>query len=163
MNKAWKPKNTWFDWLSVLLGLGALLGVTLYAAFRWSAIPEKIPTHFNAAGEIDAFGGKEALLVPLVIAWVLYGLLSLVEAIPAVWNTGVEVTPENREAVFRIIKTMQSLLKAEIAMWFSYLILCSALCRGLSAFALPLGLFLIFGTLLWSLFRLYRTRPAHKK
>lgn len=155
-----KPKNTRLDWLLMFLGLAALLGTTLYVIFCWGVIPEEIPTHFNAAGEIDATGGKASLLAPLIIGWVLYGLLSLIEAIPAVWNTGVEVTEQNRDAVLRIVKTMLVVLKLELALWFSYVVRCSALCRPLSAFATPLFLLLVFGVIASSLVRIFRT--AHK-
>ncbi len=155
-----KPKNTWLDWLLTGLGAAALLSVTLYLFLYWSQLPEEIPTHFNAAGEIDAFGGKTSLLSPLIIGWVLYGLISLIEAIPAAWNTGVEVTPENREAVLRAVKTMLSVLKLILALFFSYLLLCSALCRPLNGFAMAAYLALIFGTILWSCIRLFK---KHKK
>lgn len=158
-----KPKNARLDWLLMFLGLAALLGTTLYVAFCWSVIPEEIPTHFNAAGEIDATGGKASLLAPLVIGWVLYGLLSLVEAIPVVWNTGVEVTEQNRDAVLRIVKTMLVVLKLELALWFSYMVFCSALCRPLSVLALPLFLLLVFGMIVISLVRIFRTGPGGRK
>ncbi len=161
MKPAEKPKNTWLDRLLTLLGLLALLCTTLYVVFRWGTLPAEVPTHFNAAGEIDATGGKASLLAPLVIGWVLYGLLSLVGAIPAVWNTGVEVTPENREAVLRTIRTMLSFLKLELALWFSYTVFCSALCRSISVAALPFFLILVFGTIIVTMVQIFRT--AHKK
>lgn len=161
MKPAEKPKSTWLDRLLTLLGLLALLCTTLYVVFRWETIPAEVPTHFNAAGEIDAAGGKASLLVPLVIGWALYGFLSLIEAIPAVWNTGVEVTPENREAVLQIIKTMLSFLKTELALWFSYLVLCSARCCPIGILATPFFLILVFGTIIVTLVQIFRI--AHKK
>lgn len=158
MKTGGKPKNTWLDWLLTALGLGTLLGITLYLLLYWGQLPEEIPTHFNAAGEIDAFGGKTSLLSPLIIGWVLYGLISLIEAIPAAWNTGVEVTPENRETVLRTIKTMLSVLKLILALFFSYLILFSVLCRPLHSTATFLYLIAIFGTILWSCIRLFKKR-----
>lgn len=151
-------KSARFHWLLTLLGLGALLGATLYVVFRWDTIPEEIPTHFNAAGEIDATGQKRSLLIPLVIGWTVYGLLSLVEAIPAVWNVGIEVAPENREAVLRSTRTMLALLKLELALWFAYLIIWSAQCQRLSVFALALWLAFLFSTILWGAVKAFRGR-----
>lgn len=156
--KSRQSKSIWFYRLAALLGLGVLLGATLYVVFRWGTIPEEIPTHFNAAGEIDATGQKRSLLIPLVIGWTVYGLLSLVGAIPAVWNVGIEVAPENREAVLRSTRTMLALLKLELALWFAYLIICSAQCQRLSVFALALWLAFLFSTILWGAVKAFRGR-----
>lgn len=75
--KSGRSKSIWFYRLTLLLGMGVLLGATLHVIFCWNTIPEEIPTHFNAAGEIDAIGQERFLLVPLVIGWALYGLARL--------------------------------------------------------------------------------------
>ena len=158
MKAGQKPKNTWFDWLLTVLGLGALAAVSLYAALCWEWLPAELPTHVNAAGEMDAFGEKASLLGLLAIAWALYGIISLIEAIPAVWNTGTKTTPENSRAVYRTVKTMLSVLKLTLALFFAYVILCAALCRPLTPFAMPVYLLAIFGTLLWCGIRIFKKR-----
>lgn len=43
------------------------LGLFLYPVLIWSKIPEEIPTHYNFAGEADAFGSKTSVLIPSLI------------------------------------------------------------------------------------------------
>ena len=46
------------------------------AAFTWDDTPERLPVHWNLAGEPDRFGGKaEGLLALPIIALVTYVLL----------------------------------------------------------------------------------------
>ena len=34
----------------------------IYLAFIWNSLPEKVPMHWNGAGEIDGYGDKKELL-----------------------------------------------------------------------------------------------------
>jgi uncharacterized membrane protein len=39
----------------------------LYLAYIWNNLPEKVPMHWNAAGEIDRFGDKKELVLMLIM------------------------------------------------------------------------------------------------
>jgi hypothetical protein len=46
------------------------------AAWTWEGAPERIPVHWNAAGEVDRYGGRlEGLLLLPAIALVVYLLM----------------------------------------------------------------------------------------
>lgn len=67
-------------WEGVQLGLiGAMF---LAAALRWSSLPDRLPVHWNAAGQVDGYGGKFSalLLVPLVAV----GVYLLLRYIPRI-------------------------------------------------------------------------------
>jgi immunity protein, SdpI family len=59
-----------------MLQLAIIAGMFILAAVRWGAVPDQIPVHWNAAGEVDGYGGKFVglLLVPIITA-ALYPLL----------------------------------------------------------------------------------------
>ena len=57
-----KIKPTAADVIMEILSLVLMIGVSLYIFIRWSSIPDKIPMHYNFAGEIDRWGGKGELL-----------------------------------------------------------------------------------------------------
>ncbi|HLG03920.1 MAG TPA: SdpI family protein [Bacteroidia bacterium] len=62
------------DWMIWLLILGPLIPILL----NWDKFPDKIPTHWNASGEVDSYGGKGALFIgPLVNLGVYLLLLFL--------------------------------------------------------------------------------------
>ncbi|GAA6748359.1 DUF1648 domain-containing protein [Thermus brockianus] len=73
------------------LGLLCTWGLTLYA---YALLPERIPAHFNAQGEVDRYGSRlEIFLLPVILTFLLYPLLALAPRLdpklkgqaPAVW------------------------------------------------------------------------------
>ena len=51
-------KNTLADTVMEYICRILLIGTLIYLIVRWNALPEQIPVHYNAAGEIDGWGGK---------------------------------------------------------------------------------------------------------
>ncbi|MEZ4854613.1 SdpI family protein [Flavobacterium sp.] len=39
----------------------------IYLAYIWNNLPEKVPLHWNGAGEIDRWGSKTEMLIPIVL------------------------------------------------------------------------------------------------
>lgn len=66
----------WF-WEAVQIGL--IVAMFAVAAIRWMSVPDRIPVHWNAAGQVDGYGGRfEGLLLMPLIAVGLYLLLLLI-------------------------------------------------------------------------------------
>lgn len=142
------------NWLSLLL----LAATTLFLLLSWQHIPEEVPMHFNALGEIDRWGGKGSLLVLPVIGWMTYGLMTVVEHFPGLWNTGVRITAENRARVYRLLGHLLSTLKGLITAMFTGLTLWCTLARPLPGWFLPVVLGCLFGDMLYWLVRVVRAR-----
>ena len=51
------------DKLMNRLSLVVLLGTAVFLVLYWRDIPQKVPMHFNAAGQIDRWGSKAELLI----------------------------------------------------------------------------------------------------
>lgn len=56
--------------------LAVIASMFVVAAVRWGSVPDRIPIHWNAAGEVDGYGGKFVglLLLPILslgLYWVL--------------------------------------------------------------------------------------------
>jgi uncharacterized membrane protein len=45
-----------------LLMLTIILLPAIYLAFVWNTLPEEVPMHFNAKGEVDRYGSKDELI-----------------------------------------------------------------------------------------------------
>jgi len=59
-----------------VLQLAVIGAMFVVAAMRWGSVPDRIPVHWNAAGDVDGYGGKfQGLLLLPVIAAALYPLL----------------------------------------------------------------------------------------
>ena len=112
-------KATLSDHIKNGLGCLMLAGVWIYVLVRWSSLPEKLPGHYNFAGEIDRWGSRGELLSVPVVMLVLCILLSVVERFPNIWNTGVEVTEQNRERVYTLIRHLLTSSKLLMVAIFS--------------------------------------------
>lgn len=151
-----KLKRSWYDLFGNILCLVILIGILIYLIIHWNSIPDKIPGHYNGMGEIDRMGSKGEILVLPIISWLMYLGMTVIERFPQVWNTGVRVTEENRERVYRTIKNMLSTMKLIIVAVFSYLTINSAQVLPLSPWFLPVFLILIFGSIIFFIIRLIR-------
>lgn len=153
-----KIENTKADRILDIIGWILLIGTLAYLILGWSSFPDQIPMHYNGAGEIDRWGGKGEIIVIEVVMWILYLGIGLVEKYPQIWNTGVEVTPQNREKVYRILKHMLKTLKTLTALIFAYLIVNSLQGTPLPGWFTPVTLILVFGDMAFWLVLLYRIR-----
>lgn len=71
-----------WSWRTELPQWALIAGMFLLAAVSWSWAPERIPVHWNVAGQVDRYGGKvEGLLMPPVLALGIYLLLLLMPRI----------------------------------------------------------------------------------
>lgn len=153
-----KIKPTAADVIMEILSLVLMIGVSLYIFIRWSSIPDKIPMHYNFAGEIDRWGEKGELLFLIAIAWGIWLLITVTERFSKFWNTGVEVTEKNREHVYRTLKYMVKTMKLIIVIIFTYLILHTLTVRNLPGWFLLAFVGLLIGDMAFWLIRLYRKR-----
>jgi uncharacterized membrane protein len=135
----------------VALELVAVLLILATAAFlliRWPLIPEQIPGHYNAAGQIDRWGGKSEIIVLPAVAIILYGLLTAISFFPSLWNVPVAITGNNKRGVYSRMKTMLLILKAEMLAVFSFLAVNTSMAKPLPNWLLPLSLAVVFGSVI---------------
>ena len=135
----------------LLLGICVLAGATLLVALRWDSIPAKVPTNFTGAGQPDAFEPKGTLWAMLGFGWGAFALTAAIARVPALWkkNGGFVRVSTLRIGGRTILEPnwlSLDLLSLELALLFSWLARCSALCRPLGVWFMPA----FFGVLLLS-------------
>jgi uncharacterized membrane protein len=83
-----------------LLSLGLVVFSFVFAAALYSRLPERVPIHWNASGQVDGFMSKPwgPFVVPLVMA----GVYLLLSVIPRISPRGYRV--ERFTGVFEIMK-----------------------------------------------------------
>ena len=143
-------KHNKLDTIAEVFCMILLIVKTLYTIYMYIQLPEKIPIHYNAAGVIDRYGNKLEIFILLIVTWVMYIGLSLVTRVPQFWNTGVSVTAENKDRVYRILKNMLKIIKMEIIVIFCYLIYNTTTLYNLPKWFVPVFLVLLFSTMLIS-------------
>lgn len=153
-----KLKKTAWDWITEALSLALVLGTILYLVLMWKSIPDTIPAHYNAAGEVNRWGGKSELLMLPIIGGILYFFITLIQQYPQAWNTGVTVTEENRERVYRILRYLIGTTKLMMLLVFSSLTVLSSLGLALPIWYLGVFLVLLFGSITFFIIQLSKER-----
>ncbi|NLW91844.1 MAG: DUF1648 domain-containing protein [Syntrophomonadaceae bacterium] len=75
------PSRIPFTILEYILEGLACLGIILALAaviFYYPELPDQIPQHYGAGGQVDAWGGKGMVVMLPVFSLVLYGLMSMI-------------------------------------------------------------------------------------
>jgi len=158
MDEQIKIERNALDILETIVSLSCLVGVVIYLILAWRSIPEQIPGHYNAAGQVDRWGDKSELIVLPIVSWILYGLITLIERFPQVWNTGVRVTSENRASVYRLLKSMIAVVKMFMLLMFASLTVISSLSLSLPVWYVLAFLVALFGAIAYFIVRLTRLR-----
>lgn len=153
-----KLKKNKYNIFAEIVCLSLLIGVLIYLLLNWNSIPDMIPGHYNAMGEIDRMGSKVELLALFIIGWLMYLGMTIIENFPQVWNTGVTVTEENKERVYRVLKNMLSTMKLIIVAVFMYLIINSSKATSLTIWFYPVLLISMFGSMLFFILKLNRVK-----
>ncbi len=83
------------DIIVELISVTLLIGMLVYVAISYSDLPEIIPSHFNAQGEVDGYSKKMMIWLLPVIGAVLYVGLFILNKYPHIHNYMVNITEEN--------------------------------------------------------------------
>ncbi len=161
MDEPIKIERNSLDIIEAIVSLSCLVGVALYLILAWSTIPAKVPMHYNAAGEVNKWGSKSGLIIFPIISWLIYGLITLIERLPQIWNTGVRITEENRAQVYRLLKDLIAWVKMITLSVFGCLTVLSSLARNLSVWFLLAFVVLLFSVIAYYIVRITRIRSEY--
>jgi hypothetical protein len=147
--------------------LVVLIVETALSLYGPAPIRGSVPTHFNAAGNPDAWGAARLLWFLPTVSVVLYLLMTWVARHPAAFNYPVRVTPFNRQRLETLALSMIAWLKAELFAFFAFIqwtILRTARNPGRSHSSVPMPVLLTLVFLTTSIhfagiFRAGRARP----
>ncbi len=115
-------------------------------AVHWGDVPDRVPTHFNAAGRPDAWGSKASLWLLPVIGVVSFGSLTVIARL---------------KGARREVLGLLTVLKTIVAVSFAYIevrIIMTAmgLANGLGSWFLPVMLGSLGATVLVAMKRFRR-------
>lgn len=161
-NITMKLKYTKLQLALEIIGLLLLLGMIVFICIQWDQIPQQVPMHYNALGKIDSWGSKYQILVLPIISILLYIFITVVSFFPQIWNVPVQVTDEDKEAVYLSTKNLIIFLKVEMLTIFFYLNYHTVTAQPLSVTFLPIFIITIFGTLVFFIVRIIRVGNEKK-
>jgi hypothetical protein len=145
-----------------LAALAILFWITYAALFGPQPLASPIPTHFNLAGQPDAWGNPLTLLMIPGIAIALDLLMTFVSHFPAVFNYPVRVTPQNRPRLQHLALNMIAFIKAETVTLLTLIQYFSIQTAKLQRSSLPPALMItaiaiIFATIILHILAMRRT------
>ena len=142
-----------FDGVALMILAASAINIFM----QWSSLPAQVPSHYNALGEPDAWSSKEFIFVPLIIGTILWVGMHILEKFPHIHNYS-GLTAENTEQLYKNSMLMLNFLKNELMLIFALgswndIRVANGNDSFLGRWDLPLPLLIIFGTLLFFIWR----------
>ena len=135
-----------------------IIGIVIYLLVAWSSIPDQIPGHFNASGEVNRWDSKSTLFIVPIISFVIFTTMTVIERFPHLWNTGVRVTEENKFRVYGILRGLLISVKLIVVTMFTVLTLIQSLAQELPVWFLPVFITPIMISIVFHIVWLIRAR-----
>ena len=107
----------------------------IYLAYIWNTLPETVPTHWNASGEIDGYGSKNTLLIiPFMLPVLVYIIMTIAP----------KIDPKNKIA---IMGKKYEQLKFFLVLFMSVLALFIIYSSKTQSFSSPNIIYILLGLL----------------
>lgn len=149
------------DRLMEILATGMLLALWVITISGYTRLPERIPSHFNAAGEADRFDHKATIFIlPIVASFIFFGM-TLLNRFPHMFNYPATITEQNAESMYRSATRLIRILKLVIVVVFLSIVLMvyKAVWDGsetIGPWFLPAMLVLIMGPTIFFIVKMMR-------
>jgi len=128
----------------------------------WKKIPDTIPTHFNAAGIADNYGDKTTLILLVFGEVFTLGSMIFASAIVKMTSSSGNKTGAE-EAILQTISPMLSVLNLVLVCMFAYMFYCSAACKPLGIYFLPITLIATFFPIIYFMCKYVKLSAFHMK
>jgi hypothetical protein len=136
------------DWLLELAAAAAIV-TALVLLLPYGDIPDRIPRHFGASGDPDAWGDKSLLLWLTGLNVLLYAGMTVGSRFPHRFNYPWPITHQNASQQYRLARRLLMAVKGAVAWIFTYITYAtvqtaSGEAEGLGAGFLPFALGITF-------------------
>lgn len=105
MTNSWKrPKlkipKTKSEWIWDMIGFSFYFASIILLIFVWSKLPDKVPAHYNALGEVDRWGSKGLLLIFPILGAFIFAMMQALEKFPETHNYPKRLNENNAEQFY---------------------------------------------------------------
>ncbi|WP_303968677.1 DUF1648 domain-containing protein [Sporosarcina ureae] len=104
-----------------VLVIALFAAALVYLLLQWSQLPERIPAHFGADGEVDRYGNRVELLLLPIIGIAMWVGLGILEKYPHMYNY-INLRPDNVEIHYRYGVLFMNVIKNISTLLFVFLI-----------------------------------------
>ena len=143
----------------IFLGLAVLcfLGTLIFVIVRYPSLPDTLPSHFNARGEIDGWSGKaSAAFFPSIVGFLMLAIMGPIQFFPQVWNNTQGVPAYKLPRVIRSTRTGLCTMLFASEAFFGVTAICAVKLMPLPAFIGYLFMTVTAGSIILILVQTFR-------
>ena len=146
MQESWKrPKlqlaKSKSEWVWDIIGYGVYLASIVFLIYVWNTLPNEVPAHYNASGEVDRWGSKYELLILPIIGALMAVLMQFIEKFPELHNYPERLNANNVKEFYLLSRKMANSIK-NITLFIFALMLVQSISIALE-WGNPLGKWLL--------------------
>jgi len=104
-----------------LASLAGIFWITWQAFNGPEPLPSRVPTHFDAAGNANAWGPPSTLWLLPVVAVALYLFITVISLLPTRIRSAVKLSPECRSHLEALTHQMVAWIKLEMICLFAWI------------------------------------------
>ena len=143
----------------VFLGLAVLcfLFTLIFVIVKYPTLPDLLPSHFNARGEIDAWSGKAAAaFFPSIVSFLMLAIMGPIQFFPQVWNNTQGVPAYKLPRVIRSTRTGLCFLLFSMEAFFACVAVCTVRLAPMPVFVTYLFMTITGITIVYILVQTFR-------
>ena len=143
----------------IFLGLAVLcfLFTLIFVIVKYPSLPDMLPSHFNARGEIDGWSGKAAAaFFPSIVGFLMLAIMGPIQFFPKLWNNTQGVPAYKLPRVIRSTRTGLSLMLFAMEAFFGVTAICAVKLAPMPAFVTWLFMAITGGSILFILVQTFR-------
>lgn len=127
MNEWQRPKikmpRTKNEWIWDFIGYSFFIGSIIILVVVWSKLPQEVPAHYNALGEVDRWGSKWELIILPMIGSFLGLMMQVFEKYPEWHNYPERFNESNAEQFYLHSRKLINQMKNICLMIFALILL----------------------------------------
>lgn len=117
-----KIAKTKSEWIFDVIGYSAYIGSIILLVAIWASLPDEVPAHYNAFGEVDRWGNKYELLILPIVGGFLLLMMQLFEKFPEIHNYPSRFNESNAAQFYLVSRQMLNQLKNSCLLLFALLL-----------------------------------------
>lgn len=114
------PKTTGERIWDIIGGVIFLCSI-VYIIVIWGSLPDRVPMHFNVAGEVDRIGSKYEMIILPLIGIGLWMFLDVLERKPHLHNYPARLNESNAAAFYLLSRKMMNVIKNLCLILFAFI------------------------------------------
>ena len=140
---------------SLIIGVFSILLPLVF----WSKIPDELPMHYNAAGEVDNWSDKGSLILLFFVIALVMGVMSIAVYLVKT-NMESKYSKDVEKSEMRVAYPIVILINLVVQIMFAYIMFCCITCRHLGTLFLPIFLIATFAPLAYLIYKCGRIQAT---